>query len=237
VGSDLAGARQRADVRLVSEPLLREPPDTLRVEALGSENSQAWAELFERASSACFCRWWHFSGVKNDWLAKCALDAASNRADAESAIHAKAEEALGLVALQGADAIGWMKLSPRASVPKLRKLPIYRALDLGPDEGIWSLGCFLVDPAHRRRRVAAALLDAAPAFVAARGGRAIEAYPRHPHETEHAHLHDEEAWMGPESLFRARGYVPIAEAAATKMYPVYRLTLTGSGTTPPARST
>ncbi len=112
-------------------------------------------------------------------------------------------------------------------------MPIYRAVDLGPDDGVWSIGCVLIDPAHRRRRVAAALLDAAPAFVRARGGTAIEAYPRHVHETEHARLHDEEAWMGPESLFAARGFARVAEGQATAMYPVYRLALTGAATPPP----
>ena len=198
---------------------------SLRVEPLAEGNAHAREALFARASSPCHCRWWHFAGTKNDWLARCALEPESNRLEAEAALRASSDEALGLVALAGADAVGWMKLSPRAAVPKLRGLPIYRGVDLGPDEGIWAVGCFLVDPAHRRRGVAAALLDAAPAFVRARGGVAIEAYPKRVHESEHARLHDEEAWMGPESLFTARGFARVAEERTTKMYPVYRLAL------------
>jgi GNAT superfamily N-acetyltransferase len=197
---------------------------SLRIEPLGEGNVRAWGELFERAASPCFCRWWHFGGTKNEWLERCAIDPASNRAEAESAVRAGGD-ALGLVALEHEQAVGWMKLTPRAIVPKLRRLPVYRALDLGPDDGVWSLGCFLVDPARRRRRVAAALLDAAPAHVRSRGGLAIEAYPRHVHESESGRLHDDEALMGPESLFTSRGFVRIAEAQATKVYPVYRLTL------------
>jgi GNAT superfamily N-acetyltransferase len=197
----------------------------VRVEPLGEQNVVAWAALFERASSACFCRWWHFQGVKNDWLARCATDPTASRLEAEAAVRASTEDALGLVALDDGAAIGWMKLAPRASVPKLRNLPLYRGLDLGPDEGVWSIACFLVDPGHRRRGVAAALLDAAPAFVRARGGLSIEAYPRHVHETERPRLHDEEAWMGPESLFTSRGFARVAEGDTTKMYPVYRLAL------------
>ena len=119
-----------------------------------------------------------------------------------------------------------MKLTPRAAVPKLRGLRIYRALDLGAGRrGLVSVGCFLVDPRHRRRGVASALLDAAPAYVRSRGGTAIEAYPRHPHESEHARLHDDEALMGPESMFTSRGFSRVAEGAGAKMYPVYRLVL------------
>jgi GNAT superfamily N-acetyltransferase len=196
-----------------------------RIESLGPDTFAAWADLFERAASPCFCRYWHFEGTKYDWLARCALDASTNRDEAERATRAGAPDAVGLVALDGALAVGWMKLGPRATVPKLRGLPIYRTLDLGPDEGVWSVGCFLVDPERRGRGISAALLDAAPTFVRARGGRALEAYPRHVHDTESPRLHDDAALMGPESMFAARGYVRVAEAAATKMYPVYRLAL------------
>jgi GNAT superfamily N-acetyltransferase len=197
----------------------------VHIEPLGEANVRAWGDLFDRASSPCFCRWWHFGGTKNAWLERCATDPAANRAEAEEAVRATRDDALGLVALEEATAIGWMKLAPRASVPKLRGLPIYRALDLGPDHGVWSIGCFLVDPERRRRHVAAALLDAAPSHVRARGGLAIEAYPRHVHESENGRLHDDEALMGPESLFTSRGFARVAQEHATKMYPVYRLVL------------
>jgi GNAT superfamily N-acetyltransferase len=207
----------------------------LRIEPLGERNAQAWAALFDRSHLPCFCRYWHFDGTKNDWLARCAMDPKTSRDEALAALGVGASEALGLVAVdESGRAIGWMKLTPRASVPKLRKLPLYRGLDLGGDDGVWSIGCFLVDPDHRRRGVAAALLDAAPAFVRARGGAAIEAYPRHLHEADRPRLHDEEAWMGPESLFMARGFARVAEERATQMYPVYRLVLTGA--TPPTQA-
>jgi GNAT superfamily N-acetyltransferase len=197
-----------------------------RVEPLSEANAPAWEALFERASSPCFCRWWHFGGAKNDWLARCAMEPEANRLEAEGAIRGGADDALGLVAFgTGPEAVGWMKVSPRVTVPKLRSLPVYRGVDLGADDGVWSIGCFLVDPAHRRRGVAASLLDAAPPFVRARGGRAIEAYPKHVHESEHPRLHDEEAWMGPEALFTARGFIRVAAERTTKMYPVYRLEL------------
>jgi GNAT superfamily N-acetyltransferase len=193
----------------------------VRAVPLDEETLSAWSALFERAASPCFCGFWHFRGTKNEWLERCAMEPEANRVEAERAVCAGGTEALGLVAMDGEEAVGWMKLAPRASLPKLRGLPMYRALDLGPDEGTWSVGCVLVDPRRRRQGIAAVLLDAAPAFVLARGGRAIEAYPRHPHETEHARLHDEEALMGPEALFTSRGFVRVA-GDAMKMYPVYR---------------
>ena len=124
----------------------------------------------------------------------------------------------GLVAMEAGVALGWMKLAPRAVLPKLRRLSVYRPLDLGDDAGVYSVGCFLVRPDHRGRGVARALLAAADTHVLAWGGRAIEAYPR---RAEGA-LHPEEAWMGPERLFIELGFSPLVDVAP---YPVLRKTL------------
>ncbi len=203
----------------------------LDVEPLSAANVDAWVALFERAASPCFCRFWHFGGTRSEWLARCATEPDANTNEARRAIAAGAASAFGLVALerepQRARAVGWMKIAPRASLPKLRGIAIYRGRDLGDDDGVFALGCFLVDPAVRRRGVAGALLDAAPGFVKAHGGRAIEAYPRHAHESASGGLHDEEAMMGPEALFTRRGYARIDEGSplALAQYPVYRLAL------------
>jgi GNAT superfamily N-acetyltransferase len=209
VGSDVAGAHAR-------------PADgegVIRVAPLDAQLFAAWSALFDAASSPCFCRFWHFEGTKNDWLARCAFEPHTSRAEQEEALACGDDATSGLVALEGDRALGWMKLAPRASLPKLRKQSVYRAHDLGSDDGVFSVGCFLVDPAHRHRGVARALLEAAPAFVRARGGRAIEAYPRRTREP----MHDEEAWMGPEPLYIACGFVP---AFGEEPYPVLRLVLT-----------
>jgi GNAT superfamily N-acetyltransferase len=203
----------------------------VRVEPLSRSNAGRWAELFGRAASPCFCRYWHFEGTKNDWLAQCAFEPQVNASAMENALAHDADEACGLVALEDGEqvdeVVGWMKLTPRAAVPKLRRLPVYRSVDLGDDEGVWSIGCFLVDPRERGRGVARALLQAAPAFVKQRGGRIIEAYPRHVGEDAHHRLHDEQVMMGPEALFTACGFVALDDARLTAAYPVYRRLIDG----------
>jgi len=99
-------------------------------------------------------------------------------------------------------------------VPKLRNLPTYRAADLGPDDGVWSIGCFLIDAPYRKRGLARALVQAGITHVRALGARALEAYPREG-------LHAQEAWTGPPSAFAG-----FEQVAGEKPYPVLRLDLT-----------
>jgi GNAT superfamily N-acetyltransferase len=178
-------------------------------------HATAWVELFEACSSSCFCRYWHFQGGKNEWLARCAHDARENRREHLASLDAQDPAARGLVALEDGLVLGWMKLVPRPCLDKLTRLPVYRSLPLGVVDGVHVIGCLLVRPSHRRRGVARALVLTADAHVRAWGGRAIEAYPRH----SEAPLHDEEAWMGPERVFLDCGYVM---AGGAPPYPVYR---------------
>ncbi len=173
--------------------------------------------MFEAASSACFCRYWHFTGTKNEWLDRCANRPEENLSELRAAVETRRPEARGLVALDADDTVvGWMKLTARVHVPKLRSLPVYRSLDLGSETTTYSIGCFLIHPTARGRGVARALVAAAPAFVRSWGGRAIEAYPRRSSEP----LHPEEAWQGTESVFQKAGFVAVHDVAP---YPVYRL--------------
>jgi GNAT superfamily N-acetyltransferase len=187
----------------------------VRIAPLTPETTAAWAALFEASGCACYCRWWHFEGGRNDWLARCFHDPARNREEQTALVAAGALEGRGLLALEGDEAVGWMKLAPRGLLPKLRRQGAYRPLDLGDDDGVWSIGCLLVRPDRRRRGVARALVEAAPEHVRAWGGRAVEAYP---HRVGHA-LHDEEAWMGPEAVFVTNGWQLAHDVAP---YPVYR---------------
>jgi GNAT superfamily N-acetyltransferase len=187
----------------------------MNVEPLAAAHLAGLAALFDAASSSCFCRWWHFRGNKNEWLDRCAHRPEENRAELEQALADGDPSARGLVAIDGGRVVGWMKLTPRAAVAKLRALPVYRALDLGPEDTTLSVGCFLVDPAARGRGVARALLEGAETWARRWGARAIEGYPRRSAEA----LHDEEAWQGPEDLFRALGFEAVVDVAP---YPVYR---------------
>jgi GNAT superfamily N-acetyltransferase len=197
----------------------------LRIAPLDASNASMWIELFASAGSACFCRYWQFEGTKNEWLDRCANFPEQNIAEQLDLVLKQDDRARGLVAITSLNEsdriIGWIKLTPRASNPKLRRLPVYRSRDLGDDDGVYSIGCFFVEPEARHQGVARALLRAASDHVRAWGGAALEAYPRRSSEA----LHDEEAWLGPEALFLEDGFAPVGDAADFAPYPVLRKSL------------
>jgi GNAT superfamily N-acetyltransferase len=197
----------------------------VQVVALDDSTAGGWQALFEASGSSCFCRYWHFEGHKNEWLDRCFHHPDANREEQLELVHRGAPEARGLLAIDGDATLGWTKLVPRARLPKLRRQGAYRALDLGPDEGVWSIGCLLVHPAHRGHGVARALIEAAPEHACAWASadspaRLLEAYPRGtPPAGASLRLHDEEAWVGTQALFESCGFVRFGGEPA---YPVMR---------------
>ncbi len=194
---------------------------SVKIAPLHENNAPAWTALFTACGCACFCRYWHFAGTKNEWLARSGEEPWRNRDEQLALVERGDPAGHGLLALDQDEAVGWMKLVPRASMSKLRRQGAYRPLDLGDDEGIWSIGCLLVHPARRRQGIARSLVEACSVYVADWGGRAVEAYPRR----VDYELHDEQAWMGTATLFAAAGF---REIAGQGPYPVLRKAVSAS---------
>jgi GNAT superfamily N-acetyltransferase len=171
------------------------------------------ASLFEREFSPCYCRYWHFGGTNKEWEARCGLAPHENRAELGAALERGSDEARGLVARVAGEQpiVGWMKLAPQRSLAKLLARSPYRGLD-APDT--FSIGCFLVDAAHRRKGVARALLEGAITLAPSLGCKALEAYPR-----VFDGLHDFEQLTGPHALFVSLGFEVVRDQP---QYPVLR---------------
>lgn len=186
---------------------------------MSPEHGAALAELFARADVACHCRYFHFAGTTNDWLGRCAHAPEQNRAEMLAAVDEASPEMHGVVALDGRRVIGWLKLAPAEAVPKLYAQRIYRRLPCfdGPRDAVLAIGCMLVDPEHRRRGVAQALLRGAIEVGRARHARALEAFPRRAEG-----LRDEEVFTGPFSAFLEAGFRIVHDFPP---YPVLRLDL------------
>lgn len=193
-----------------------EPPFT--VVAAGPEHADALARLFQADASPCYCRYWHFEGERNDWLARCAFAPEQNEAEMREALATGSPEGKGLVAVTPeGEVIGWMKLSPASSIRKLYDQRLYKGLPCfeGDRTGVFTVGCFLVHPSHRRRGIARALLQKAIELAPSWGARALEAFPRRISEA----AHDAELMLGPHGIFLENGFRCVHEIGP---YPVLR---------------
>lgn len=191
------------------------------IEAASAAHAPGLLALFEATGSVCYCRYWHFAGDKNAWLERCAAAPGESREELSRALAAGSDEARGVVALLGAETIGWLKVAPRAAMDKLYDQRLYRRLPCfeGVGEGVFVIGCVLVHPAHRRRGVATAMVAGAVRLAPAWGAAALEAFPRRPRER----VSDEELWTGPAGAFLENGFAAVDDF---EPYPVLRRGLT-----------
>jgi GNAT superfamily N-acetyltransferase len=113
----------------------------------------------------------------------------------------------GLLAFDGARAVGWCQLTPRASLPWLDRARRLKRVDAVP---VWSLSCFYVRTSHRRRGVASALIAAAIDAARRAGAPALEAYPLD------ADLTSSASFTGHASTFARAGFRTVARHVASR---------------------
>lgn len=195
----------------------------LHVERLAHRHGPALSELFERAGSPCFCRYWDFSGDKYQWQDRCANDPSQSRRELLDALDTVDEKTatmaslLGVVALtEDRTCVGWMRLATPARMDKLYEGRLYRGLPCfsGSREAVLAVACFLVDPDWRRRGVAERLLEAGIQLARETGARVLEAFPH-----RSAAASDEMFWLGPFSLYERQGFEVVHDFGP---YPVLR---------------
>jgi GNAT superfamily N-acetyltransferase len=196
-----------------------DPAETVRIRDARAEHAAGLSDLFSRSGVACHCRYWHFQGDTNSWLDRLAHASERNRAEMIAAIECGSPEMTGVIALEDHRVVGWLKLAPVKSLQKLYTQRLYRNLPCfsGQRDGIVTIGCVFVEPDHRRRGIARALLQGAVDSARASGARAVEALPRRADD-----VNDAELWMGPYRIFLDAGFAIVHDFAP---YPVLRLTL------------
>ena len=185
-------------------------------------DSEALSRFFEACGSACFCRYWHFPGDKNDWLDRCANHPEENRAELVADLGAHDANAYAVVAREDTDddIVGWLKLVRPRRAPKIVEQRYYRGLPcldaLG--ESALVVGCMLVRPSHRHLGVARTLVRGAIEVAQRLQASSVIALPRAAAER----VTDEELWLGPLSVFSGLGF---REVHCERPYPVLRLDL------------
>ena len=142
------------------------------VHPLSAERWHDFATLFgpRGAYGGCWCMF--FRLPRAAYSAGCADQGAGNKRAMRALVRRGATP--GLLAYDGDAPVGWCALAPREEYGGLARSRVARPID---DRPVWSVTCFYVARAHRRRGVTVALLNAAAKHVAGLGGRILEGYP------------------------------------------------------------
>ena len=166
----------------------------------------------KRACAGCWCMWWRLP--HRQWLKQ---KGARNK----RAIHRLVQTGAvpGLLAYVGAEPVGWCAVAPRAAYPRLATSRSLKPVD---DQPVWSVPCFFVAKAYRRRGVSLALLKAAVEFARERGAEGVEGYPIEPRKDQP----DVFVYTGLASTFRKFGFKE--RARRTPCRPIMRITVTPS---------
>ena len=96
-----------------------------------------------------------------------------------------------------------MPARPRESFERLEHSPRLARVD---DEEVWSVVCFYVHPAAKRKGVASALLESALARASARSARILEGYA-----VSEGHMNID-AYTGYLPMFLEAGFEPVRDA-------------------------
>lgn len=163
----------------------------------------------------CWCMWWRV-----------------RRADFERQFGEGNRQALkqiidsgqvpGILAYDHGQPIGWCSVAPREAFPVLDRSPVLKRVD---DRPVWSIVCFVVARAYRRRGLMTALIRAAIAYAASQGARIVEAYPILPEESA------DPRWLvfsGVRSAFERAGFVEVARRSRVRCIMRYVITDEGA---------
>jgi len=114
----------------------------------------------------------------------------------------------GVVTYRDGEPVGWCNIGPRAEITRLARSRLIHPVD---DLPVWSIGCVVVRPGHRRQGVTAPLLEGAVAYAASHGAPAVEAYPVDPPGRMDLTM----AFVGTKSMFEKAGFRVIGNTDAT----------------------
>ncbi len=177
----------------------------VQVQPLTAERWPDLERLFgpRGAAGGCWCMWWRLG---------CREFARQKGEGNRQALRALVEagEVPGLLAYCGGVPVGWCALAPRERYPRLERSRPLARVDERP---VWSVTCFFIARAYRRRGIMSALLEAAKDFARAHGAELLEGYPMDPAVTGHPPA---SAYTGLASTFQRAGFVEVARRSPTR---------------------
>ncbi len=155
------------------------------------------------ACGGCWCMWWRLTRSEFDRM-KGEANRQAMRALVESG------RVPGILAYSGGAPVGWCSVAPREEFGALARSRVLHPVD---DRPVWSVVCFFVDKAYRRRGLTVALLRAAVDYAAAHGATIVEGYPVEPKKADVPGLF---IYTGTVSAFRKAGFVEVARGSPSR---------------------
>ncbi len=170
--------------------------------------AERWSDLEKLfgprgACDGCWCMWFRETRAEYD-----RKRGEGNRRAMRALV--RSGQIPGLIAYAQGEPAGWVSVGRREDYPVLDRSLILRRVDERP---VWSVVCLFVGRAYRGQGVTRLLLKAAEAYVRARGGTILEAYPVDPVV---AKIPANAAFHGLASMFLAGGYREVARRSPTR---------------------
>ena len=197
--SAVSWSRFKVVARANSEKPNRNDASNLTVRLLRHHDWPEIERLFgpRGACGGCWCMWWRVPRGGKLWAE---MKGKKNRAAFRKLV--ENGDVHGVLAYSGDEAVGWCSFGPRRSHARLETV---RALRRDWSQGTWSILCFYIPPAWRRRGVARRLLEEATTRAFQLGACEVEGYPVMPKDGTGS-MPAAFAWTGVPTLFKAAGY-------------------------------
>ncbi len=164
------------------------------------------------AFAGCWCQWWFETTAEFE-----TMKGETNRRAMRGRV--EAGQVPGMLAYLGDEPVGWCAFGPRDAYPRLQRSRSLKPLD---DQPVWSVVCFYVARAYRRRGLTSALLGAVIEEVRRQGGKIIEGYPNLPKPGAGADV-DAFIYMGMASAFEKAGFRQAARAGSRRVIMRYTI--------------
>ena len=107
----------------------------------------------------------------------------------------------GLLAYVEGKAIGWCAVAPREVYLRLERSRVLKRIDEKP---VWSITCFYITKAFRRKGISTLLIKGAIDYCKEKDAKIIEAYPVVPYSRK---VPDVFMWTGMPTAFEQAGFV------------------------------
>jgi GNAT superfamily N-acetyltransferase len=176
--------------------------------------SERWADLEKLfgpngAYAGCWCMWWR---LKRSEFERSTRD---ERKDGLKEL-VDSDQPPGILAYHQGQPIAWVSIAPRETYPSLERSRTLRRVD---EEPVWSIVCFFVAKAWRRKGLMVDLLHGVVSYAASQGATIVEGYPSDPPEGQEVQG-GVTGYMGMASAFRKAGFVEVARPSEKR--PVMR---------------